>query len=150
MLIVAILFIGVFASIFGAYLVFVVAPEGRGQAALRRRLRWQGPKETGVDLLKKPEVLSTIDPLNAVLKNFGAFSDGIKETIHQAGLKMTVGTFLLLSIAIAGTVLLIVETFTGVWWISALAALPTAFIPLLVVRFLRTRRIHQFEEQFPE
>jgi tight adherence protein B len=150
MLIAGILFASVFASIVGAYWIFVVAPEGRGQSALRRRLRWQDPVQAGIELLKKPEVLSSIGALNAVLKRTAGFSGPLKTTLDQADIPLTVGSFLLLSTAIALGVGLIVDIYTGVWWIGALAGAGVALIPLFVIRQLRMRRILQFEEQFPE
>ena len=150
MMIVGVLFVSVFAAVVGAYWLFVLMPEGQGQSALRRRLRWQDPVEAGVELLKKPEVLSSIEALNAVLKKAGGFSGPLKTTIDQAGIRMTVGTFLLLSTACAFATFLVIYVYSGIWWIALLPAAAIAYVPLIVVRFMRTRRILQFEEQFPE
>jgi tight adherence protein B len=149
-LVVGVLFIAVFAMIIGAYLIAVVIPEGRGQSVLRRRLSWQSPVQTGVRLLKKQEVLSGIDALNVLLNRFGGVSGPLKSTIDQTGVQLTVGAFLLLSTAVALATIFLVQIYTGVWWIGAVAGAGAAAIPLFVLRQLRTRRILQFEEQFPE
>lgn len=143
-------FAGVFGLIFGAYWAFVLLSEQRGKVTMRRRLDWEGPVQAGVRLLKKPEVLSNIHPLNAMLTRLGGVSGPLKEMIDQAGLPLTVGTFILLTSATFFGGLLAVQVYTGRFWLAAIAAGGVGLVPFLVVSQLRTRRIRQFEEQFPE
>ena len=96
---ISLIFVGVFAAIVGAYWAFVVMPEQRGQVAVRRRLRWEDPVQSGVQLLKKQQVLSTIATLNVLLKRLDGVSGPLKELIDQAGVGLTVGSFLLLTSA---------------------------------------------------
>src|SRR5436190_6713553 len=149
-MIVASLFAGVFVLIVGAYWLVVVLPEGRGQSALRRRLKWQDPVQAGVDLLKKQDVLSTIDALNAVLKRLGGFSGPLKVTLDQSGVPLTVGSFLLLSLTLGVTVALLIQMYTGYRSIGLLVGGIVGVFPLGIVRHLRNRRILLFESQFPE
>ena len=150
LMIVGLLFAGVLTFIVGAYWLIVVVPEGRGQSVLRRRLKWQDPVQAGVELLKKQDVLSDIDALNSLLERFGGFSRSLKITLDQAAVPITVGSFLLLSIALGLTVFLVAQMYTGYWWIGVLAGGGVAFIPIFVVNQIRAHKILQFEEQFPE
>ena len=149
-MIVGLLFAGVLTVILGAYWFFIVVPEGRGQSILRRRLKWQDPVQAGVDLLKKQEVLSHIDLLDTLLGRFGGFSRSLKITLDQAGVPLTVGSFLLLSIALSLTVLVVAQMYSGSWWIGLAAGGVVGFAPHFVVRQMRARKILHFEEQFPE
>ena len=146
------MFVGVFTVVVGAYWAFVVVPERRGQTAVRRRLRWDDPAAigAGVHLLKKPQVLSTIDGLNVLLKKLDGFSRPLKELIDQAGVHLTVGSFLLLTSACFLGGMVAVQWYLGVWWMGLVAAAVTGLAPFMIVNQLRHSRIRLFEEQFPE
>jgi tight adherence protein B len=148
------IFIGVFAGIFGAYYAFVLVPEQRGQIAVRRRLKWDDPGSgtatANVQLLKKQQVLSTIASLDAALAKFDGVSAPLKELLEQAGLQLTVGSFLLLTSACFLAGLVAGQYFAGILWVGALIGGVAALVPLVVVRQLRANRIQKFEEQFPE
>jgi tight adherence protein B len=143
-------FAGVFALVFGAYWFLVVVPEQRGRQVLRRRMRWENPVEANVDLLKKPEVFSTIGALNEALKRSANVIGPLKQSIDQSGLPITVGAFILVTVASALAGFVVVALYTRVIWIAVLAAFVPAIAPYVFVRFKRTRRIRLFEEQFPE
>ena len=148
-------FAGVFVMVVGAYWAFVVLPERRGQSAVRRRLRWEGGGTvagagTGVQLLKKQPVLSTIAALNDLLKNLDGVSGPLKELLEQAGVGLTVGSFLLLSVATFLGGLVGVQWYFGIWWLGFIAGGVTGLVPFVVVNQVRTVRIRKFEEQFPE
>jgi tight adherence protein B len=146
-----IIFLIVFAIVAGAYWALVVLPETRSQSELRRRLKSEDPKQAELRLLKKEYVFSSIGVLNTVLSKLDGLSKPLKELLDQAGLAMTVGTFVLLSTtSLFGCALLAHWYFRGIWWLSVPAGLVAAFIPLFIVRYLRTRRMWVFEEQFPE
>jgi tight adherence protein B len=150
MLMIGGIFVGVLALVVGSYWAAVVLPESRGQSAVRQRLRWNDPVTASLRLLKKQEVLSGIGALNAVLESLGGFSGQMKEKLDSAGVKMTVGTFLLLSTFVFFAAAVIVNIYTGLWWLAALAGVGAALLPTIVVRQLKGRRVRQFEEQFPE
>ena len=148
-------FAGVFVMVVGAYWAFVVLPERRGQSAVRRRLRWEGGGTvagagTSVQLLKKQPVLSTIAALNDLLKNLDGVSGPLKELLDQAGVGLTVGSFLLLSVATFLGGLVGVQWYFGIWWLGFIAGGVAGLVPFVVVSQVRTVRIRKFEEQFPE
>jgi tight adherence protein B len=146
-----IIFVVVFAIVAGLYWLLVLLPESQSQAELRRRLKSEDPKIAELRLLKKEQVFSTIAGLNTVLAKVDGLSKPLKELLDQAGLTLTVGTFVLLSTtSFFGAALLATWYFRGIWWLVLPAAVVAAFIPLFVVRFMRTRRMWVFEEQFPE
>ena len=144
-------FVGVLTIVLGAYWAFVVVPERRGQGAMRRRLKWEAADPgANVQLLKKQQVLSTIESFNEALKRAEGLSGPLKELIEQAGIGLTVGSFLLITVTSFLFVVVLVQWYLGVWWLSPLAGGVAALVPLIVVRTLRGQRIQKFEEQFPE
>jgi tight adherence protein B len=145
-------FFGVLTIVIGAYWVLVVIPERRGQGAVRRRLKWEAPDQvaSGTQLLKKQQVLSTISSLNVVLQRAEGISGPLKTLIEQAGVGLTVGSFLLITLAASLGVMVAVQWYLAVWWVSFVAAGIVAFVPFGVVGQMRKLRIQKFEEQFPE
>jgi tight adherence protein B len=150
MLMIAGIFVGVLALVVGSYWAVVVVPESRGQTVVRERLKWNDPVTASLRLLKKQEVLSGIGVLNAVLESLGGFSGRLKEKLDSAGIKMTVGTFILLTTFLFFAGAVVVNFYTGLWWLGLLAGLGGALTPTLVVAQIKSRRVHKFEEQFPE
>jgi len=145
------IFIGVFAIIAGAYYLLVVLPESRSQSDLRRRLKSEDPKQAELRLLKKEYVFSSIEMLNTVLAKLEGLSSPLRTLLDQAGLTLTVGTFVLLSTTIFFASAILAEWYYhAVWWLALPAGALTALIPLFVVRFLRKQRMYKFDEQFPE
>lgn len=145
------IFIVVFGIIAGMYWALVVLPETRATSGLRRRLRAEDPKQAELRLLKKENVLSGIGTLNNALAQLEGLSKPLATLLDQAGLTMNVGTFVLLSTTCLFGGMLLVNWYTGgIWWIAVPAGLVAAFIPLLVVRYMRKRRMWLFDEQFPE
>ena len=144
-------FLGVLALVLGAYWAFVVIPEQRGQGAVRRRLRWESPEEQGVavHLLKKQQVLSTIETFNVVLKRTEGISGPLTELLEHANVRLTVGTFVLITLTSFLGAMVFVQWFMGVWWLSFIVGGVAGMVPLIVVRQLRAQRILKFEEQFP-
>jgi tight adherence protein B len=151
-LLIAASFFGVLAIVLGAYWVLVAIPERRGQGAVRRRLKWEAPDqiEPGTQLLKKQQVLSTISSLNVVLQRAEGISGPLKTLIEQAGVGLTVGSFVLITLAASLGVMVAVQWYLDVWWVSFVAAGIVAFVPFGVVSQMRKLRIQKFEEQFPE
>jgi len=103
-----------------------------------------------VQLLKKQQVLSTIDSLNVMLKNAEGVSGPLKTLIEQAGVGLTVGSFLLITLVSLLGVMVAVQWYLGVWWLSFAAAGIAAIVPFAVLTQKRKMRITKFEEQFPE
>lgn len=145
-------FFGVLLVVLGAYWALVLIPERRGQGAVRRRLKWDEAGETtsNLQLLKKQQVLSTIDSLNDVLKRAEGVSGPLKDLIEQAGVRLTVGSFVLITLLSALLVMVAVQWNLGIWWVSFIAAGIAGGVPFVVVSQMRKLRILKFEEQFPE
>jgi tight adherence protein B len=145
------IFVVVFGIVAGMYWAFVVLPEQRAQSGLRRRLRAEDPKQAEMRLLKKDKALSGIESLNTVLARVEGLSKPLAVLLDQAGLKINVGTFLLLSTTSLFGGTLAANWYTGgIWWLAVPAGLFAAFVPLLVVRYMRKQRMFTFDEQFPE
>ena len=151
MLIPVLTFVVVGSVIFGAYWLLIAAPEVREQGSLRRRLKGGEParEQRVAPLLKEQEKLSSIPLLNALLNRSGHLVEGLKVKLETSGLPLTVGSFLLLSASAGVTAAFVVNYYVHMWRISVWA-LAAAFVPFLVVKIFATRRIHKFEEQFPE
>lgn len=150
MTIIAPIFIGVFLLVVGSYWAFVVLPEQRGQTAVRRRLRWEDPVQAGIDLLKKPTVLSDIKSLNNLLARTSGVSRPLQEKLEQSAIGLTVGSFLLLTSACFMFGLVAAYWYTEILWAGFIAGGFLAIVPLVVVNMVRKARINKFEEQFPE
>jgi len=143
-------FVGVFAIVTGAYWLLVLLPETRGQAALRRRLKSEDPKNERLRLLKKEEALSNIAALNTALRRLTRIHRPLTLLLDQADVSMNVGTFLMLTTSSFLAAYLVANWYFNIWWIALPIGVIAASIPLFTVRSLRIRRIRAFEEQFPE
>jgi tight adherence protein B len=64
--------------------------------------------------------------------------------------RITVGTFLLASVACGLVPAYLVIKFTGMVLVGIASGALTAWLPTSLLRYLRTRRVLKFEEQFPE
>jgi tight adherence protein B len=139
------------AAILGLYWVFVVRPETEQAKAVTSRLR---PVDKGgatsIEVAARIAKLSTIPALEAILTKNRGFSNAIERLIAEAGMTISVGRFIAITLAsgalgwalgMMGLKLLIAGIVLG-----ALGALA----PFLVIRQKRNKRLHTFEEQFPE
>lgn len=140
-----------FAVIYSAYWAFVLRPETQAAGTLRRRLRKDHVRLVQrAQLLKQVQVLSAIGAVDAFLKRGKSHTQRFQTLIEQAGLKITVGTLLTGSAALAALVFYVLQR-VGAWTIVAAgAAALAAFVPVNVVKYKRTLRMRKFEEQFPE
>lgn len=152
MLFVAITFLLILAIILGAYYAFVVVPENREQTALLKRLRRvQGSQKSQLVSLERPvQQLSNVRAVNRLLERASGISGPLERLVTQSGLKITVGSLLLLSLFAATVTYLLVKWLTYFTYLGLAAAPLGGIVPFLVVRFARTRRLAKFEEQFPE
>jgi len=145
-------FIVFFLAIYGVYWFVIERPEQQALGVVKRRLRPVREKvsKRTSDLRKDVRALSSIGAVDALLQRSQARTAGLQLMIEQAGLNITVGTLLFASLMVAALVFFIVYRFGGPIWLSLPAAGLVAFVPYNVVKFLRTRRMRKFEEQFPE
>jgi tight adherence protein B len=85
-----------------------------------------------------------------MLSGAKGLSGPLKRLVAQSGLNITVGALVMASVLLAAVSYLVVTWFTHYTYV-ALAATPlVGYLPFLVVRRARARRLSKFEEQFPE
>ena len=159
-------FLVFFAGIFAAYWAFVLRPEQEVAGVARKRLR--AAKGTSKEaarrsaVLKQIEAMSSIGAVDTMLRRSQSRVSGLQTLIQQSGARVTVGTLLAGSATLALLAFVVVngllsEAMADVaagdlyaFVAGALAAIGAAMIPVGVLRFMRTRRMNKFEEQFPE
>ena len=71
-------------------------------------------------------------------------------SVERSGLPITVELVIVASLLGAVAVFLLVKLLTTLTWVSTIAAVAVAAVPYLVVRIVESRRVRQFEEQFPQ
>ena len=139
------------AIVFGGYWTFIVLPEGRATRKLRRRLKPQGPRPTIVGALtRRVPQLSALKSLDALLGKSGGLMDPLRRTVEESGLSVTVGLVVLATVFTALVSYLGVQFLTPVPWLSVVAAMAAGSLPYICLKFAATRRIRQFEDQFPQ
>ena len=143
-------FVGCLLLILGAYWFFVLRLEQHDLGIMRRRLRPKDAAKASLKLVKEQQSLSNIGAFDALLRRSAKHTSSLGALIEQAGVKVTVGAVLAASALLALVTFVITARLTG--W--AILGLPlaglVAMIPVTVLKYLRTRRLRQFEEQFPE
>lgn len=139
-------FVGVVALVVGAYFTLVV----RQEEEFIQRLRPKGPLKNRLKgVLKSDDSLSSVAPLHAALEKAPAVGP-LKALIEQSGASLNVASFVLLSgIAAAGT-FLFMTLLTGSALVAFGAGFVALFVPYLLIRRKRTKRMLKFEEHFPE
>jgi tight adherence protein B len=140
-----------FALIYSAYWGFVVRPEAQAAGVVRRRLKKGHVRQVArSQLLKKVQTMSSIGAVDALLKRGQSHTERLQTLIDQAGVKLSLGTLLAASAAVGALVFYVIQSF-GLWTSLAVGAgVLTSLIPFNLVKYMRTRRMHKFEEQFPE
>jgi tight adherence protein B len=135
---------------FGAYWLLVLRPEHAGHTATIGRLKTARAREIAASVVKAQAKLSAIPLLDRLLSHRNDLSGPLQRLITESGLRLTVGTFMLL-ILVSGTLGgVICWTFTHMFFVSLGAAALTACVPYVYVSRTRVNRLHTFEEQFPE
>jgi tight adherence protein B len=151
-LLVELTFVGVVAIIFGLYWLVIASPEAQDQAALRRRLKGDktGTFEARVTIAREVQPLSTIGLLQTLLLRFGFITRPISRLLSEADVNLTPGAFVLMTVAAFLFGAAIVQQVIRIGWLALVGGAVLAIVPTMVIRFLRTRRLRAFEEQFPE
>ncbi|MCC7008019.1 MAG: type II secretion system F family protein [Acidobacteria bacterium] len=136
------------------YYVLVVRNEEAERRTLRKRLRGAVPRAAGQagtgGVLKDEERLSAIAPLHRMLAGGTVVAGWLRTMVSQSGARVTVGQLVLGSACLVLLVDLFVTARTGLWWLGAILGLAAGFVPFIVLRVLRARRLSAFEEHFPE
>jgi len=138
------------AVMFGAYWVLVARPENSGRSATVGRLRTMRTDTSTTSIVLAPSRLSVIPVLDRLLRHRADLAGPIQRLLEEAGMSLTVGSFVLTVIVVG------VSAAVGVWMLTQMVlvalgvGLVAGALPFLYVRRKRTVRLQTFEEQFPE
>jgi tight adherence protein B len=151
MAIVTISFVVMLTGILGVYWLFVIRPEEQLQQAFWRRLKARRDTvRVASNLLKQAQRLSAVPSFDAALRRSRNLLKPLELLLEQSGSRTTVGTFVLTSFTCAVVVAFVVMKITGIALVALACAAVGAWTPVSIVRFMRSRRVRKFEEQFPE
>jgi len=141
----------VFAIIFGIYWVVVARPEEAEASAVRARIKKADKAgKLAAALLRSPDRLSDLGMLDRLLVRSGRLVHPLQLTIEQSGLNVTLGTIVLASACCAALAFFLVWRIFNFPLVGAGVAALAAWLPFAYVRYMRTKRMLKFEEQFPE
>lgn len=146
-------FIVVMLVMVSAYWLFVVIPERRAHATLRKRLR---TVETGggapyhTQTLVNDVRLSSVELLDRLLAHSHRMVRPLQELIDQSGLRITVGAVVLSSAWAGAALYLLVGRLTEAPALAVAGGLMGIMLPVLYVRHARNVRRQRFEALFPE
>ena len=144
-------FVLTLSLILGAYFVFIIRPERQAHDAVFKRLKLPGSgNRVRAQLLKRAQQLSTVPAYDAVLSRGRAGLRPLEQLIEQSGVRLTVGSFLMISGLCAVVPMFVFQQALGVTALSLGIGALSAMAPTSVLRLKRTRRLLKFEEQFPE
>src|SRR5262245_38187520 len=137
--------------ILGAYWVFIVRPERQAHDVVWKRLKLPGSSSRArTQLIKRAQQLSTVPAFDTLLSRGRGGLRPVELLIEQSGVRLTVGSFLMIS-GLCGVVpMFIFQQALGIPAISLGVGALAALGPTSVLRFKRTKRLLKFEEQFPE
>ena len=152
MVIVALTFVVVIGIVLGAYFALVVRPESDERSKLLSRLG--KTKGTGVvkgaQLERPVDRLSNVRAMQIVLSRAKGVSGPLGRLVTQSGLKLTVGTLVMVSVLAACAGYALVKWLTYYTYLGLAAVSVFGLLPYLFVRVARAKRLELFEEQFPE
>ncbi len=141
------IFVMVIALIVVPYYFFVIKSEEK----VLERLK---PKTAAArvlrGVLRQEEKMSEVEPIDALLRRLTGLAGPIQHFLDQAGVKLNVSTFVLLTATLPLLAFVVVTMFVRTPAAGIVAAAVAAPMPYLYVRRARTARVYKFEEQFPE
>jgi tight adherence protein B len=145
-------FAGVLAIVLGLYWALILRSEAKDQSHIRKRLKVrasvQSARAGGVMRQDRPR--SSVKRLEHALGHLGKALNPLERLIEQADSQMSVG----LVLAMAGTAALagylLVTLMVPFRAIAVLVGAIFATGPFFYLQWMRSRRMHQFEEKFPE
>jgi len=144
-------FVLTLSLILGGYWAFIVRPERQAHDAVFKRLKLPGSgNRVRAQLLKRAQQLSTVPAYDALLRRGRVGLRPLELLIEQSGMRLTVGSFVMISGLCAVIPMFIAQRVVGMVVISLAVGALSAMAPTAVLRFKRTRRLLKFEEQFPE
>jgi tight adherence protein B len=144
-------FVACLLIVLGVYWLFIVMPEERAGRTLRRRLRPDRVEAPGTGTLtRKAPPLSALRGFDGLLGNSGRILRPFRLMIERSGLPITIELVLVASVLGGLLAFLVVLLLTSLQWVGGVAAVAVAALPFLIVRIAESRRVQQFEEQFPQ
>ena len=146
MLLPAIVFVGVFLIIWGAYYLLVVRDENQMLERLQPKRK---RRERGPDVLKPEETMSSVNSLNTMLARMKV-TGPVQRLLHQSGVRLNVAVFLLLTGCLGVGAFWLTLLSTRLIFLAVVGGLLIGSIPYIFVRFKRAKRLRKFEDQFPE
>jgi tight adherence protein B len=152
MIFVVLTFVAIVALITGVYWLFDARIEQAESADLRKRLKQsvQASVLKPSRLLKPLERFSSVHGLHVSLSRLSRISEPLQRQITEAGLKITVSTMVLSTLMLGATAFVIVRFFMFNSMFALVAGVAASFVPFILLKQARTRRLRKFEEQFPE
>jgi tight adherence protein B len=149
-------FVLVVLLIVGPYYFVVMRPETASREMLQQRIRTGGSagslvRPVRATLLKEVERISAIRPLNQLLSGESRLVEKLRAMIRLSNLNITPGQLVLGSacLVLAGYLAVIFWWLPNIWLAAGVGA-AAGFLPFAFVRFTVRRRLHKFEEHFPE
>ena len=135
-------------------LIWMFVGTDANQEVVRRRMESVRKAEKRGDVslnlkLVRDEMLSSVPALNRLLMQW-TWSSRLRDFVAQAGMKTKPAKLLLMSGVIGLGTYLITEMSYPQFPVALLAAVIATTVPFSVVAFKRSRRLHKFEEHFPE
>ena len=143
-------FLVTLAVVLASYWLFVVRPETTEKTSMVSRLQGVRDQITNVSVARAPARLSSIPALEAALERRLNLIAPLQQLIVESGVRITVGAFVLTTLVCAAAVGVSLWMFFHILVVSIGFAVVAAFLPLVYLRFKRSKRLQLFEEQFPE
>jgi len=143
-------FVIALTAMFGTYWLLVLRPETADRAAAVARLRDYRVQHEKANLVVDETRLSHIPLLDRLLRRRQNVAGPVEQLLVEAGLTITVGTFVLMVAVAAAAGGVAAWMLTGMFSAAAVMAVVGGSIPFLVVKRKRAVRLRTFEEQFPE
>ena len=145
-------FVLVTIIVFGAYWMLIARPEAEGRSKLHKRLKVDAgalAPDSAASKLERRSDQDARSSLDSMVDKMSVVGP-IQRLIKHADMRLSIGNFLLLSVACAAAAYAGVF-FTVRYHLVALGvATLAALIPYFFVRYKRNQRFWKFEEQFPE
>jgi tight adherence protein B len=153
MLLAILVFFAVSGAVVGAYYALVHRPENKAGRDFERRLKdlssfeSEDPGATSVVLSQAPS--SALPVFDRLVGGTGTGS-WLANLIEQSGVAIDAGTVITMSLGVGAALGLLTLLFSHLWLAAFAAALVGLTLPVAWLKIKRTRRMRQFEEQFPE
>jgi len=152
MLLSLVVFVLVTGGIIGAYLAWTILPGLKAKRQLEERLRDAEHHSTEAEkqsTVLRQEAAGPLPSIDRLIARTGA-GTGLSKLIEQTGMRITPGTFAVLTVLMAAMGSFILGRAVRLPFMWALGAALGGALPTLWLFNRRRARLKRFEEQFPE